>query len=151
MIIPDKKPTDFKSTKTETLEKDVSRLVTSVLYFHFAISFAHGRVSVAQWKSIRARNPKVWGSIPYEKLDFFLYPTLVTRRKKSFFISLQSSKLTISLILFISKISGQIWDYLAKLICLHFVINRFVLAFQTKRWRMGAVTTFKKKKLLLFD
>ena len=60
MIIQDKKPTDFKSTTTiETLEKDVSRLVTSVLYFHFAISFAHGRVSVAQWKSIRARNPKV--------------------------------------------------------------------------------------------
>ena len=71
MIIPDKKPTDFKSTKTETLEKDVSRLVTSVLYFHFAISFAHGRVSVAQWKSIRARNPKVWGSIPYGKSEFF--------------------------------------------------------------------------------
>ena len=49
MIIPDKKTTDFKSTKTETLEKDVSGLVTSVLYFHSAISFAHGRVSVSQW------------------------------------------------------------------------------------------------------
>ena len=59
MIIPDKKPTHFKSTTTETLEKNVSRLVTSVLYFHLAISFAQGRVSVAQWKSIKARNPKV--------------------------------------------------------------------------------------------
>ena len=101
MIIPDKKPTDFKSTTTETLEKDVSRLVTSVLYFHFAISFAHGSLcgSVEEHQSAESeglRFDSLW--------NFFLYPTLVTRRKTSFFISLQSSKLTISLILFTSKI-----------------------------------------------
>ena len=46
-----------------------------------------------------ARNPKVWGSIPHGDTEVFLFPTLVTRRKTSFSISLPSSKLTISLIL----------------------------------------------------
>ena len=44
--------------------------------------------SVAQllsgW-SIGARNPKVWGSIPHRDSEFFLCPTLVTRRKKDIF------------------------------------------------------------------
>ena len=46
-----------------------------------------------------ARNPKVWGSIPRGDSEVFLFPTLVTKRKTSFSISLPSSKLTISLIL----------------------------------------------------
>ena len=33
---------------------------------------------------LRARNPKVWGSIPHGNSEFFLCPTLVTRRKGSF-------------------------------------------------------------------
>ena len=64
---------------------------------------AHHRVSVAQWKNIGARNPKLWGSIPRGDLEFYLGPALVTRRKTSFFISQPSSKLTISLFLFTTK------------------------------------------------
>ena len=39
----------------------------------------------------------VWGSIPHEDSELFLCPTLVTRRKKSYSISLPSSKLPISI------------------------------------------------------
>ena len=61
---------------------------------------AQRRVSVAQWKSIGARNPKVGLSILNGDSECFLYSTLETRQKTSFSISLPSSKLTISLILF---------------------------------------------------
>ena len=61
---------------------------------------AQRRVSVAQWKSIGARNPKVGRSILNGDSECFLYSTLETRQKTSFSISLLSSKLTISLILF---------------------------------------------------
>ena len=43
-------------------------------------------------------------AIPYRDSEFFLYPMLVTRKKTSFSIFLQSSKLTISLILFTIKL-----------------------------------------------
>ena len=33
-------------------------------HMNFVIDLAHHRVSVAQWQSIGARNPNVWGSIP---------------------------------------------------------------------------------------
>ena len=33
---------------------------------------------------LSARNPKIWGSIPHGNSEFFLCPTLVTRRKGSF-------------------------------------------------------------------
>ena len=148
MIIQDKKPTHFKSTTTETLEKNVSRLVTSVLYFHFAISFVHGRVSVAQWKSIRARNPKVWGSIPYG-IFFFIPRSWQDEKHPSLFLY-RAQNLPSHLFYLQAKFRGRYGTTLQNL-CLHFVINRFVLAFQNKRWRKGAVTTFKKKKLLLFD
>ena len=42
-------------------------------------------------------------AIPYRDSEFFLYPMLVTRKKTSFSIFLQSSKLTISPILFTIK------------------------------------------------
>ena len=42
-------------------------------------------------------------AIPYRDSEFFLYPMLVTRKKTPFSIFLQSSKLTISLILFTIK------------------------------------------------
>ena len=45
-------------------------------------------------------NPKVWGSIPHGDSEFFLCPTLVTKRKTSFSISLSSLKITIFLVLF---------------------------------------------------
>ena len=43
-------------------------------------------------------------AIPYRDSEFFLYPMLVTRKKTSFSIFLQSSKLTISLTLFTMKL-----------------------------------------------
>ena len=61
---------------------------------------AQRRVSVAQWKSIGARNPKVGGSILHGDSECFLCSTIETRQKTSFCISLPSSKLTTSLILF---------------------------------------------------
>ena len=51
-------------------------------HMNFVIDLAHRGVSVAQWQSIGARNPKVWDSIPHGYSEFFLCPTLVTRRKK---------------------------------------------------------------------
>ena len=42
-------------------------------------------------------------AIPYRDSEFFLYPMLVTRKKTSFSVSLQSSQLAISLILFTVK------------------------------------------------
>ena len=39
----------------------------------FIMGLTH-RVSAAQWKSIRARNPKVWGTIPHRDSKFFLVP-----------------------------------------------------------------------------
>ena len=50
----------------------------------------------------RSANPKVWGSIPHGDSEFFLCPTLVTRRKNIFLNSSPSSKLTIST--FLSRI-----------------------------------------------
>ena len=37
--------------------------------------------------SVAGRNLKVWGSIPHGDSQFFLCPTLVTRRKTSFFLN----------------------------------------------------------------
>ena len=70
---------------------------------NFVLDLVHRRVSVAQWKSIRARNLKVWGSIPHGDSEFCLCRTLGTGRKTSFSISLSSSKLTISPSLFTSS------------------------------------------------
>ena len=80
---------------TPMLISDPSRM-QDVCHMNFVIDLIHHRVSVAQWQSIRARNPKVWGAIPHGDSEFFLCPTLITRQKPSFSISLQS----ISLILF---------------------------------------------------
>ena len=46
----------------------------------------HSPVSVAQWSSSGARNPKVWGLIPHGESECFLCLMLVTRRKTSFYI-----------------------------------------------------------------
>ena len=54
-------------------------------HMNFVTDLAHRGVSVAQWLSIGARNPMVWGSIPHGNWEFFLCPTLVTRRKKKTF------------------------------------------------------------------
>ena len=35
-------------------------------YEHTQVDPTYHRVSGAQWQSIRARNPKIWGSIAYE-------------------------------------------------------------------------------------
>ena len=44
------------------------------------------RCSTAEPQSVGARNPKVWGWILHEDSEFFLCPTLVTRRKPHFSI-----------------------------------------------------------------
>ena len=67
-----------------------------VCHMNFVIDLTHCRVSVAQWQSIRVQNPKVSSSIPHGDSEFFLCPMLTSRQKPSFFISLQSSKLTTS-------------------------------------------------------
>ena len=56
----------------------------------------------------------VWGTILNEDSEFFLYPALVTRRKKFFSMSLPSSKLAISVILIVILVSQtmQIIDIL---------------------------------------
>ena len=61
------------------------------------------------WQSIGVRKPKVWRSIPHRDSEFFLCPTLVTRRKTSFSVSLPSSKLTISLILLCTATCKCYW------------------------------------------
>ena len=49
-----------------------SKYAGRVLYMNFVnLGLAHHRVSVAQWKSIWARNSKVWGSIPHGNSQFF--------------------------------------------------------------------------------
>ena len=73
---------------------------TDACHMSFVIDHAHRRVFVAQWRSIGARNQKVWGSIPHGNSEVFLCPTLVTRRKTPFSIFFTEIKHTISLILF---------------------------------------------------
>ena len=69
-------------------------------HMSFIIDLVHCRVSVAQWWCIGVQNLKVWGLIPQRDSGFFLCPMLMTRQKTTFSISLLSSKLAISLILF---------------------------------------------------
>ena len=58
-----------------------------VSYMYFVMGLAHHRLSVAQRKSIGARNPMALSPIPHGDSELFLCPTLVTRRKTSFSIS----------------------------------------------------------------
>ena len=53
-------------------------------HMNFVIDLAHRGVPVAQWSSIGVWSQKVWGSIPYGDSEYFLCPTLVTRRKNIF-------------------------------------------------------------------
>ena len=52
---------------------------------NFVMDLAHHRVSVAQWCGIGARNPKVEVRFLLGTQFFSLCPTLVKRRKISFF------------------------------------------------------------------
>ena len=68
-------------------------------HINFVIDLAHRGISVAHWLEHRsAESPKVRDSIPHRNSEFFLCPTLVTRRKHLSLFSLPSSKLTMSLI-----------------------------------------------------
>ena len=68
-------------------------------HINFVIDLAHRGISVAHWLEHRsAESPKVRDSIPHRNSEFFLCPTLVTRRKLLSLFSLPSSKLTMSLI-----------------------------------------------------
>ena len=61
---------------------------------------AQRRVSVAQWKSIGARNPKVGGSILHGDSECFLCSTLETRQKNivlHFFTELKTYHLSYSI------------------------------------------------------
>ena len=80
-------------------------------HMNFVIDLAHRGVSVARWQSIEAQNPKVWGSILHRDSEFFLCPTLVTRRRTSFCISLPSSKLTISLIAIYRHLNNKLTEF----------------------------------------
>ena len=80
-------------------------------HMNFVIDLAHRGVSVARWWSIGARNPKVWGSILHRDSKFFLCPTLVTRRRTYFCISLPSSKLTISLIAIYRHLNNKLTEF----------------------------------------
>ena len=40
---------------------------------NFVIDLAHRGVSVAQWQSIKARNPEVWSSIPHWDSQLFVF------------------------------------------------------------------------------
>ena len=71
-----------------------------------------------------AQNPKVWGSIPHGDSEVFLFPSFVTRRKTSFSISLPSSKLTKSLILF-TNITPSKSLILANVSNVYFALGQF--------------------------
>ena len=57
---------------------DLSQYTRCVSYMNFVMGLAHYSVSVAQWLSIRAQNPKF---LLRGDLEFFLRPTLVTRHE----------------------------------------------------------------------
>ena len=71
-----------------------------------------------------AQNPKVWGSIPHGDSEVILFPSFVTRRKTSFSISLPSSKLTKSLILF-TNITPSKLLILANVSNVYFALGQF--------------------------
>ena len=83
----------------------------------FIIDLTHNRVSVAQWWSIRERNPKFWGLIPHEDSEFFLSPMLVTRQNifLYFFADLKTNHLSYS----ISTELADQWEHTktTKLLC----------------------------------
>ena len=60
---------------------------------------------VKRWNA----NPKVWGSIPRGDSEFFLYPMLVTRRKKTFLILHRAQNLPSLLFLSSNKFYVYIW------------------------------------------
>ena len=51
---------------------------------NFVMGLAHHRLSLAQRKSIGARNPMALSPIPHGDSELFLCPTLVKRRKDIF-------------------------------------------------------------------
>ena len=55
-----------------------ARSITKFIW-HTSCILIGSVMSIASWRIV-ARNPKVWGSIPYGDSDFFLCPTLVKRR-----------------------------------------------------------------------
>ena len=68
-------------------------------------------------RAIGAWNLNVWGLIPHGDSEIFLCPMLMIRWKTSFSIPLPSSKLILSLILFISNTINQImFDIMASFI-----------------------------------
>ena len=71
-----------------------------------------------------AQNPKVWGSIPHGDSEVILFPSFVRRRKTSFSISLPSSKLTKSLILF-TNITPSKLLILANVSNVYFALGQF--------------------------
>ena len=58
-------------------------------HMNFVIDLAHLRVCGSVVEHGNAE-PGVWGSIPHGNLEFFLYPTLMTRWKTSFSLKYSS-------------------------------------------------------------
>ena len=81
-------------------EKDVFRLITSVGQRKNSYEESNLRRLGSALQCSTTEPQRLKGSIPHGYSQFFLCPALMTRRKTSFSISLPSSKLSISLILF---------------------------------------------------
>ena len=97
MIIQDKKPTDFKSTTTETLEKDVSRLVTSV---PISISLFISPTVESLWLSGRASERGIRRSEVRFLMEFFYLSHARDKTKNIllyFFTELKTYHLTYSI------------------------------------------------------
>ena len=69
------------------------------------------------WKSIRVWNPKVWGLIPHGDSEFFLCPTLVTKRKKLLSLCYNCSKISLVTLLLGPLVFCDIENYLTKKLC----------------------------------
>ena len=88
-------------------------------------------------RAIGAWNLNVWGLIPHGDSEIFLCPMLMIRWKTSFSIPLPSSKLILSLILFISNTINQIivrkqYDVICNVISYKFKCTTVKIAFTTE-------------------
>ena len=76
--------------------------VAEACHMTFIMGLTHHRVSAAQWKSIRARNPKVWGTIPHRESEFFLVPRSWQDEKNIFLYFFTELKFIIFFIILIT-------------------------------------------------
>ena len=98
---------------------------------------------MAQWWSIGARYPKVWGSIPHGDSEFFLCPTLVTRRTKIFlYTSISFPFLKINKSFFILIISNSYCSFGQD----SWILASFLFLRFSELWLVTVHKNAKKKK-----